>query len=130
MMAVELVVLVPLVVFFLLLITGLGRYIQGRQLIDDTAAAAARAASLAANPAQAITDARQIATDTVGDHGLSCRHLSVAVDVSAFGPGGHVTVTLGCTADLSSLVMAGLPSTVHLTATSSSVLETYREFSS
>jgi len=128
-MATEMVVLLPVIVFFLLLIVGLGRYSHARQLVDDASAAAARAASLATSPAQAVTDARQIASTTVEQGDLSCRKLSVEVDVSAFGPGGHVAVTVGCTADLSTLVMAGLPRTVALSSRSTSALEAYRDFS-
>jgi Flp pilus assembly protein TadG len=129
-MAAELAVLLPLIVFFLLLIAGVGRYSHARQLVDDASAAAARAASLASSPAQAVADARQIAATTVREGDLTCRHLSVEVDVSAFGPGGQVAVTVGCTADLSTVVMAGLPRTVALSSRSTSALETYRDFSS
>jgi Flp pilus assembly protein TadG len=127
-MSAELILLVPVFVFFLMLIAGVGRYSQGHQLVEDTSAAAARAASLATSPAQASTDARQIATTTLRDAGLSCRSTRIDVDVTAFDPGGQVSVTVHCTVDLSSLVMSGLPKTVTLSATSTSVLELYRSF--
>jgi Flp pilus assembly protein TadG len=130
MMAAEMVILLPLIVVLLLLIVGLARYVHGRQLVEDASAAAARAASLASSPTQATTDAHQTAADVVGQGDVSCRQLRVTVNVSAFGPGGQVTVTLRCTADLSTLVMASLPHTVTLTATSTSALETYRVFTS
>ena len=127
-MALELLILVPLVVFFLLLVVGLGRYVQGRQLVEDASAAAARAASLTENPAKATSEARRQASDTLAQAGVTCRQMRVAVDTGAFGPGGQVTVTVQCSADLSDLVMSGLPATVHLSAVSTSPLEIHRVF--
>jgi len=128
MMTAELVILVVIVLFFLLLVTGLGRYSRGRQLVQDTSAAAARAASLASSPAQASADARQVATDTLRQGGISCQRASVVVDLHAFGPGGQVSVTIHCTAGLSDLAMTGLPATATLSATSTSPLDTYRVY--
>lgn len=130
MMAVELVILVPIMALFLLLVVGLGRYTHGRQLVDDAAAEAARAASLTNSPTQAITEARRTAADTIGQGGVTCGQMSTDVNVAAFGPGGQVTVTVRCHADLSSLTMTGLPAAVTLTATSISPIETYRVFAS
>ena len=127
-MTLELLVLVPVVVFFLLLVAGLGRYVQGRQLVEDASASAARAASLTENPAQATSEARRQAGDTLAQAGVTCRQMSVAVDTGTFGPGGQVTVAVHCLAGLSDLVMSGLPATVHLSAVSTAPLETHRIF--
>jgi Flp pilus assembly protein TadG len=128
MMALELLILIPLIVVLLLLIVGLGRAVRGRQLVEAAAAAAARASSLSTSPTQATLAAQQIAADTVRQGDLSCHHLAVSTDVAAFRPGGQVSVTMRCTASLSSLAMSGLPYDVTFTATSTSPLETYRSF--
>ncbi len=126
-MALELLVIVPLVIFFLLLITGLGRYIHDRQLVDDATAAAARAASLAPGPAQATTDAQHIAQDVLSQGGLTCEAFSAQVDVTQFRPGGQVSVALRCTSQLRAPAV-GLPRAVTFSATSTSPLEKYRAF--
>jgi Flp pilus assembly protein TadG len=128
MMALEMLVLVPLVLVLLLLVVGLGRYVHGRQLVEDASAAAARAASLTGNPAQATSEARRQAGDTLTQAGITCQQMNVTLDTSAFGPGGQVSVTVRCSADLSDLVMAGLPRTVHLVAVSTAALEAHRVF--
>ncbi len=126
--ALELAILTPLVIAMLLLVVGLGRVSHGRQLVDQAAAAAARAAALTNAPGQASRSAQQAAHDTLSQAGVSCGQLHVAVDTSAFRPGGYVDVTVRCTANLSGLALAGMPGSVILTATSRSVLEAHRDY--
>ena len=126
--ALELAIMTSFVIVMLLLVVGLGRVSHGRQLIDQAGAAAARAAALDNTPGQATIDARQAATDTLAQAGLSCGQLQVDVDVAAFHPGGYVQVTVRCTADLTALALSGLPGSVLLRSSSRSPLETYRDF--
>ena len=56
----------------LLLVVAFGRYAHGRQLVEQAAAAAARAASLSATAAQADGRARQAASASLSDAGVSC----------------------------------------------------------
>jgi len=125
--AVELAVLTPFVIAALLLVVGFGRVTQGRQLVDQAAAAAARAASLANTPGQAHADGQQAAADTLSRAGVSCTALGVTVDTSAFHPGGEVSADVACTADLSGLALAGLPGSVRMTATARAPLEQLRD---
>jgi Flp pilus assembly protein TadG len=127
--AVELAVLTPFVIAVLLLVVGFGRVTQGRQLVDQAAAAAARAASLANTPGQAEADGREAATDTLTRAGVSCTGLGVMVDTARFHAGGDVSVQVRCTADLSGLALAGLPGAMTMTATAQAPLETFREIS-
>jgi Flp pilus assembly protein TadG len=86
--ALELAILVPFVIVMLLLVVGFGRVSRGRQLVDQAAQAASRAASLSVSPGAADTAARQAAAQTLRDGGLSCASMSVAVDTSQFYAGG------------------------------------------
>jgi Flp pilus assembly protein TadG len=127
MMALELAILAPVVIAMLLAVVALGRVTHGRTLVDQAAAAAARAASLSDSPAQARLDAVQAATETLTGAGLSCEAASVDVDTSGFRPGGQVTATVACTADLSALVLAGVPGTLSLRAVATSPIEALRD---
>ena len=71
-MTTELVVLAPIVIVLLLLVVGLGRYAHGKQLVEQAAAAAARAASLTSTAAQANTQAQRAASGSLADAGVSC----------------------------------------------------------
>lgn len=126
--ALELAILTPLIIAMLLLVVGLGRVSHGRQLVDQAAAAAARAAALTNAPGPASSSAQQAAQDTLSQAGVSCGQLQLQVNTGAFGPGGFVDVSVRCTASLSGLALAGLPGSVVLSATSRSVLETHRDY--
>lgn len=125
--AVELAIVTPLVILMLLTVVAFGRVEQGRQQVDQAASAAARAASLAFSPSQADGAGRSAVQSTLSQAGLSCVNLDVAVDATNFRPGGQVTVTVGCDANLSQLALTGVPGTIRLSATSTSAIELYRD---
>lgn len=124
----ELVIATTLLISVLLLVVGFGRYTEAQQLAEQAAGAAARAASLDATPAQATRDAQQTAADSVASAGQSCNDLQVSVDTSAFRPGGQVSVTVSCTADLSQLTLAGFGPNETVRSTQTAPLEAYRDF--
>ena len=126
-MTTEFVVLAPIVIVIVLLVVGLGRYAHGKQLVEQAAAAAARAASLTTSSAQAQTRAARAAAGSLSDAGLSCTGITADVDTGSFRPGGVVTVTITCTADLSGLALSGLPGTATVTATGRAPLEAHRQ---
>ena len=126
--ALELAILTPVIIAMLLLVVGLGRVSHGRQLVDQAAAAAARAAALTNAPGLASSAAQYAAADALDQAGVSCGQLHVDVNTGAFYPGGFVDVTVRCTANLSGLALAGMPGAVTLSVTSRSVLEAHRDF--
>ena len=126
-MALELALAAPVFIALLLVVVGFGRVTHGRQLVDQAAAAAARAAALTTTPAQATVAGRAAATATLEQAGVSCRGVDVVIDTTTFRPGGQVTATVSCTADLSGLALAGLPGSVTLHATARTPLEPYRD---
>lgn len=126
----ELAVLAPIVIALVLLVVAFGRVAHGRQLVESVAWSAARSSSLAVSPAAAADRAQESAQSALADAGLSCASLTATVDTSTFRAGGHVTVTVACTADLSTLAIPGVPGSITLTETASAPLETYRQFTS
>ena len=124
--ALSLVIVAPVVIVLLLLVVAFGRYAYGRQLVEQASAAAARAASLATSAGQAQQRAQSAAAASLADGGVSCTGTSLDVNAD-FRPGGTVTVTLSCTADLTDLTMAGVPGSTTVTSTSSSIIENYRQ---
>jgi Flp pilus assembly protein TadG len=125
-MAIELAILAPIVLIMLLVVVAFGRVTHGRALVDESAAVAARAASLATTPGQAQADAAQAARDTL-TAGLSCTGAGVTVDTEAFRPGGQVAVTVTCSVDLSATALAGLPGTLTMRASAVSPIEAHRD---
>jgi Flp pilus assembly protein TadG len=102
---------------------------MGRQLVAQTAAAASRDASLSSTPAQATLRAQRTAATLLTGSGPSCAHFDVRADTREFRPGGQISVTVTCTADLKGLSTAGLPATWKLTSTSRTPLDRFRVFS-
>jgi Flp pilus assembly protein TadG len=127
---VELALLAP----GLLLLAGLivlgGRVVLAGGSVEQVAAAAARQASLARDPATADRLARQQATRTLAAQRLQCTRLSVAVDTSGFGvPVGQpasVAVDVTCTVRLADLTLPGLPATGTLRSHAVSPLDPWR----
>jgi Flp pilus assembly protein TadG len=122
----ELVLVTPLLILFVLFIVGLGRLAHARAMVNDAAAQAARAATLAyLSPRQAAATAQQTATDALASAGLACASQTTSIDTGSDHPGGTITVTLTCRVDLSQEVAAGFPGSETLRATFTSPVDTY-----
>lgn len=130
MMSLEMAILAPLIIVMLLVVVAFGRVTHGRAMVDQAAAAAARSASLASSPGQAVTAAEADAQQTLTGAGLACTGARISLDTSGFRPGGQVTADVSCTVDLSSLALAGVPGRLTLTATATAPLESYRDLTS
>lgn len=128
-MALEMAILAPLTIVMLLVVVAFGRVTHGRTTVDQAAAAAARAGSLARSPGQADSDGAQAAQDTLAGAGQSCATFSIDIDTTAFRSGGQVTAVVVCTVDLSSLALTGLPGALTLHASATSPIETLRDVS-
>lgn len=128
--ALEIAVAVPLLMVLVLLAAAGGRIAIAQGSVQQAAADAARAASIARTPGDASSTAQASAAATLSNQGLHCISNQVAVDVSGFGVAvGHaatVTATVSCSIRLSDLAIPGLPATKVLSASASSPLDTYR----
>ncbi|HEY3811406.1 MAG TPA: TadE/TadG family type IV pilus assembly protein [Acidimicrobiales bacterium] len=124
--ATELVLLTPLLLLMLLFVVALGRTVSARLEVDGAAAQAARAASIARDPATATAMAHQAATTALGSDGVTCGNLTVTTNTADFEPGGQVAVTVTCTVDLADLVGLRLPASQSMSSTATSVVDVYR----
>jgi Flp pilus assembly protein TadG len=122
----ELVLLTPLLILLLLFVVALGRLAGARLDVDGAAAQAARAASIARDPATATAMAQQTATAALGSDDVSCAQLHVSTDTTQFTPGGSVAVTVTCSVSLSDLSGLRLPASESLSSRFVAVIDQYR----
>jgi Flp pilus assembly protein TadG len=127
--ALELVIIAPVLLAFIGLAIAAGRTSVARGSVDAAARDAARQASIARSPGEALAAARLSAQNALSQDGLNCVPI-VNVDTSGFtaplGQPAEVTATVSCTVPLSDLVVPGLPGSKTLTYTFTSPLDPYR----
>lgn len=125
-MAVELVVLAPVLVLFALVALGLGRYELARERVvgATTAAAQAAAVALSATTAAGAAQAAVAPELTSGTH--TCSDLQVTTDVSGFQTAGIVRVTVSCRVTFADLAIPGFPGSVIVRQTSAAPIDPYR----
>jgi len=123
---VEMVLLAPVVFAFFCFVIGVGRLDEAHGQVVGAARDAARAASNARTPAEAVAAANSTAHADLTSTGLTCRQVDVHVATSQFTPGGIVQVTVSCTTDLSDVTVSGLPGAKTLSASATAPLDTFR----
>lgn len=124
--ALELVIAAPVFLLVVLLVVGLGRMAYARQKVDTIANAAGRAASLERNTSLSAGAGKSEARRSLEEAGVSCGRLSVWVNTAAYRPGGSISVTVSCTANLRDVAFSGLPGTHTFTSSAVVPIETYR----
>ena len=124
--AVELVLATPVVVLILLFVVFGGRLTVATADVNSAARASARAASLARDPATAVTVAEAAASAELEREGVPCSQVDVATDVARFVPGGTVAVEVRCEMPLRDLGMLGLPASRTVEARQVAVVDRYR----
>ena len=125
-MAVELVLVTPLLVLVFLVVVALGRLSDARLLVADAAHQAARAGSLARSEKEAQVQARQAADEALRAAGASCARPRVRLSTGGLAPGASVTAQVSCTTDHGDLTLTGMPGRVLLTDTAFSVVDSFR----
>lgn len=127
--AVEAAMLIPA---FLLMI-GVIVYLAGAELTRQAAGAAAgdaaRAASIARNPAQARQIAEHTAATALAERNVDCVRTDVQVDTSGWlrpGQVGRVSVTLECTVSLAQVAIAPLPGSYTISVERSAPVDAFR----
>jgi len=124
-MTIELVAVGPLLVLFLLLAVGFGRYATTRQQVVGAARAAADAAAVAVSPAQAQGDAEAAAAPVLQAE-RACKVPTVRVDIGNFVPGGMVTVAVTCSVSMADLLIPGFPGSSDVRAVERAPIDPYR----
>lgn len=95
--------------------------------MNASAAAAARAASMARTPQAAADAATQAAAADLAEHTSTCNPLTVTVDTSDFHRGGQVAVTVTCRMSTAGLTGLGLPGNLTGSSTAHAIIDSHRQ---
>ncbi|MCO5999257.1 TadE family protein [Actinoallomurus rhizosphaericola] len=125
-MALEMAILTPLLVAFMMLMVGLGRIVEAHGQVDGAARDAARAASVARDRVSARSDAEQAAQATLSGSKRCRGGPRTEPDFRDWRPGGQVTVTVRCDIDLGGLSLIGLAASRTMVGTATAPLDTLR----
>jgi Flp pilus assembly protein TadG len=125
-MALELALLTPLLVAFMMVMVGLGRVVEAQSQVDGAARDAARAASLSRTRPAAHAAAVDAADKTLAGK-RRCRAVPrTDVDFSQWRRGGQVSVAVRCQIDLSGLSLIGFHPSRTMTGTATAPIDTLR----
>jgi Flp pilus assembly protein TadG len=121
--SVELAVLTPAIALMLALVVLVGRVQSSRADVEAAAHSAARAITLSRDPSDAVEEAHAVTAERLRVGSRSCR----ALDWDARITEADVTVTVACDVDLSEAALLPVPGTFTVSATSTEVLDRFRE---
>jgi Flp pilus assembly protein TadG len=124
-MSLEMVLVTPLFVAFLMLLAGAGRMVDAQSQVDGAARDAVRAASVGRSAGAAVRLAEDAASADLKDHDWCAGGPRVDTDVSDWGPGGRVAVTISCDVDLGDLTFIGLPGSKTLQGRAVAPIDTF-----
>lgn len=128
--AVELALIVPVLVLLLGIVVGGARVWLARTTVEQLAAGAARAGSLARTPGEAVAAAESLVRAHATADGLRCIELGVDVDARSLanppGTPAQVEVRVSCEIGLGDLIVPGWPGRLTVSASGASVADSYR----
>ncbi|MFF7977669.1 TadE/TadG family type IV pilus assembly protein [Streptomyces sp. NPDC007901] len=119
---IEVVILAPVMILFILVLVAFGQLVDGRGAIDGAARDAARAGSIQKDHATAMSEAQKAADADLSD--VCSGPVSVVQTSQGFEPDTLFTVEVSC--EVRGLAMLGLDIPTTLTASFSSPLDPFR----
>ncbi|MEU9521502.1 TadE family protein [Streptomyces sp. NPDC048224] len=119
---VEVVILAPVMILFILVLVAFGQLVDGRGALDGAARDAARAGSIQKDHGTAIAEAKKAAESNLTD--VCSGPVSVVQKSPGFEPDTLFTVEVSC--EVRGLASIGLDIPTTLSATFSSPLDPYR----
>jgi Flp pilus assembly protein TadG len=125
-LTVEIVVLTPVVLLFVLLALSFGRFELAHQQVVGAAQAAAQAASVVSDPAEATAAALRVAQPDVANDLHACQRLTVTTNTTHFAPGGFVVVVVTCQINYSDLLIPGVPGRAVVQASERAPIDPFR----
>jgi Flp pilus assembly protein TadG len=125
-MALELALLTPLLVAFMMVMVGLGRVVEAQSQVDGAARDAARAASLGRTRPGASAAATNAAEQTLSGRKWCRRLPATTVDFSEWRRGGQVSVAVRCEINLTGLSFIGFGPSRTMTGTATAPIDTLR----
>ncbi|MET8132009.1 TadE/TadG family type IV pilus assembly protein [Streptomyces sp. NPDC005251] len=119
---IEVVILAPVMILFILVLVAFGQLVDGRGALDGAARDAARAGSIQKDHATAMTEARKAADADLGD--ICSGPVTVTQTSAGFKPDTLFTVEVSC--EVRGLAVIGLDVPTTLQADFSSPLDPFR----
>ncbi|MFG3128985.1 TadE/TadG family type IV pilus assembly protein [Streptomyces tendae] len=119
---IEVVILAPVMILFILVLVAFGQLVDGRGALDGAARDAARAGSIQKDHGTAIAEAKKAAEANLAD--VCSGPVSVVQKSPGFEPDTLFTVEVSC--EVRGLASIGLNIPTTLSATFSSPLDPYR----
>ncbi|MGW2782869.1 TadE/TadG family type IV pilus assembly protein [Streptomyces populi] len=119
---IEVVILAPVMILFILVLVAFGQLVDGRGALDGAARDAARAGSIQKDPVTAMAEARKAAEADLGD--VCSGPVNVTQTSAGFVPDTLFTVEVSC--EVRGLAMIGLDVPTTLQASFSSPLDPFR----
>ncbi|MEU3349382.1 TadE/TadG family type IV pilus assembly protein [Streptomyces sp. NPDC006700] len=119
---VEVVILAPVMILFILVLVAFGQLVEGRGAVDGAARDAARAGSIQKDHATAMSEARRAAEADLAD--VCSGPVSVVQTSAGFAPDTLFTVEVSC--QVRGLASLGLNIPTTLSASFSSPLDPFR----
>jgi Flp pilus assembly protein TadG len=123
---VELVLITPVLVVFLLFVVAAGRFAMARNRVDEAARDAAREASTWATPGTASNNGVARGLASLHGNGVSCRNPTVVIDTSRLRPGGEVVADVSCTVELADVMGLKVGGSRSFQARAVAVVDTFR----
>ncbi|MGH3320762.1 MAG: TadE/TadG family type IV pilus assembly protein [Streptosporangiaceae bacterium] len=123
-MAIEVAILAPVIVIFMLLMIGLGRVVEAKAQVGGAARDAARAASVQRYESGAQQAAEQAASRDLAN--WCVRPPTVVRTGGVFAPGALITYEVRCRVDLTGLEVIGFTPTKTVTEDATAPIDTYR----
>jgi Flp pilus assembly protein TadG len=124
-LAIELVILTPILVLFMAVLVALGRIVEAQGQVDGAARDAARAASIAQNSGTALSDAQTAADgDLIGASKCADTPNVTFGGGTDLAPGGVVNVIVTCRVALPALSFIGFQ-TKTITGHASAPIDTF-----
>ncbi|MBY8340207.1 pilus assembly protein [Streptomyces sp. KC 17012] len=122
MSTIEVVILAPVMILFILVLVAFGQLVDGRGALDGAARDAARAGSIQKDHATAISEAKKAADADLSD--VCSGPVSVVQTSAGFEPDTIFTVEVSC--QVRGLAMLGLDVPTTLKSSFSSPLDPFR----
>jgi Flp pilus assembly protein TadG len=128
--ALEFAMVVPVLVLLFGLVVGGARAWLARGAVEQASAAAARAASRARSPAEAVRAAEDLARAQAATDGLHCTRWVVDAEVAALtgtpGTPARVEVAVTCEVPLGDVLAPGWPGSLTVRSSSSAIVDRFR----
>jgi TadE-like protein len=126
-MTMELAIVAPVFLAFMMLLAGLGRIVDAQSQVDSAARDAVRAASIARSRDQVPGFAQGAADGSLTGVGWCVGGPQVSLDSAGtrWEPGGQVSVIVTCRVDLGDLTFIGLPGSKTMTSHATAPIDKY-----